>query len=73
MVFLELARAARIGVGGRGVFYSLSFPAMTGTVGVYPNLNSTNCVIFIDFFCDFHYFEYAASSFVSIHLEVPAL
>ena len=65
---LALASAARLGVGKRGGFSYLSFPAMNG---VCPNWSFRSVLNFVDFFCDFHSFEYLAHSFVDIHLNVP--
>ena len=46
---LALASAACFGVGGRGGFSSLSFPAMTGTVGICPNWSFRNVSTLIYF------------------------
>ena len=54
---LPLVSAARLGVRRQGGFFSLLFPAMTGTVGVYPRWSCRSVSAFVDFFCDFHYFK----------------
>ena len=54
---LVLASAARIGVGRQGGFSSLSFPSMTGTVGIFPIWGFRSVSTFVYFFCNFHSFE----------------
>ena len=44
---LALTSAAHIGVGRQGGFSSLSFAAMTGTVGIFPNWSFRCCPTFV--------------------------
>ena len=46
---LALTSAAHIGVGRQGGFSSLSFAAMTGTVGIFPNWSFRCCPTFVYF------------------------
>ena len=54
---IALVSAACLGVVRRGGFSSLSFPAITGTVGVYPKWIFRIFSAFVDFPCDFRSFE----------------
>ena len=47
--FLALVSAAYHGVGRRGGFYPLSFPAMNVTVGIYPRWSFRSVSAFVDF------------------------
>ena len=46
---LALASADLLGVGRRGGFYSLSFPAMNSTVGIFPYWCFRRCSPFVEF------------------------
>ena len=70
---LGLASAARLRVGRQGRFSSLSFPAMTGAVGVCPRWSFRSVSVFVYFFCDFHSLEYFVCIFIDFHHKVLAL
>ena len=73
MICLALASASLLEVVRRGGFSSHLIPAMTGTIGIFPNIYFRRCSPFIDLLRNFHVFEHVACSLVGIRLKIPAL
>ena len=63
---LALSSAAFIRVGRKSSFSSISFLAMTGTVGICPNWSLRSCSTFVEFFRDYHSFEHITYSLVAL-------
>ena len=70
---LDSAALLGLGVGRRGGFSSLSFPAMTGTVGISPNWSFRSCSTFVEFFHDLYSFKHVAGGLVALHFKIPVL
>ena len=68
IIFLDLDSPYLLGVCRRGEFYSPSFTAMTGTVGICPCGGFKRCSSFIDFFVDLHLLENLAGLLVVLTL-----
>ena len=61
-------------VDWRGGFSSLTFPAMTGMVGICPAVgNFLLCSSFVEFFCNFHLFKHVACLLVGISFKASSL
>ena len=70
---LEISSALLLGVGGKGIFSSLSFPDVTVTVGFFPSGYFIRCSPFVDLFSDFHALENCTGFPVGIKLKIPTL
>ena len=55
--YLAIASAALLGVGRAGIFSSFLSHGMTGAVGICPRWGLKKISTFVDFFCNFRYFE----------------
>ena len=73
MIILSLDIAALLGVGCQGIFCSLMFPDVTGTVGICPSDGFRRCSSFVYFILNLHALEHLACFLVGILLTVPAL
>ena len=58
MVLCALYIVSLLGVGWRGIFFSLTFPAMIGMLGIYRICgNFRSCSSLVDLFRDFRAFK----------------
>ena len=72
IMFIALASAALLGVGQEGGLSSVTFPAMTGTVGICPKFGGfRRCSSFIDFLLDFHALKNVACVLVGTPPQRP--
>ena len=73
IIFIELASAALLGVGWRGVLSSVKFPTMTGMVGLFPVGIFRSFPSFVYLLRNLHGFKHAAFVLVVPYLKVTAL
>ena len=73
LFFLAFSRAALLGVGRRGGFYSIFYPSMTGTVGIFPCRGFRRFSYFVDLFGDLHPLKSFVGILVGLTFEVPSL
>ena len=74
IIYLALASAALHMVDWKGVFSSLTFSSIAGTVGILPVVSVFRmCSSFVDLLCHFHSFKQFACLLVGLPLKVPYL
>ena len=71
--FLVLASMALLGVGWQGGLSSLTFPAMTVTVDIFPNDGFRRFYSFVVLLRNLHALKYLTCLLVGFPLKVPSL
>ena len=73
MIIIALASASLLGVGWQGRPPSLTFPAMTGTVGIFPSGGFRRCYFFVYFICNLHALEHLTYLLVGLPINTTYL